>query len=90
MTRVIRITLGLLCLAVAVCFALVGTGFFINVVKPQLAAGLNVPPPQPVLVFGHQLQGWETYGFLIALAVVTLGLVVAGLFMIFERSDDAA
>ena len=88
--RIIRIIIGLVCVLMAIWPGHIAAGLFIHVVWPKLTAGPNVHLHQTVIVAGHHLQGWQIYGVPSALALLALGLVSGGLFMIFSRSHEAA
>jgi hypothetical protein len=88
--RIIRIIIGLVCVFMAIWLGQMAAGLFIHVVWPKLTAGPNVHLHQTVIIAGHDLQGWQIYGVPSALALLALGLVGGGVFMIFSRSHDAA
>jgi cytochrome bd-type quinol oxidase subunit 2 len=89
-TRILRITLGLVCVIAAFYPGSLSISLITGIVVPNIKAGPNANIHHTVILGGSQFQGSEIYVVLSVGVLAAIALVGGGLFLIVSRSDDTA
>jgi hypothetical protein len=86
--RALKVIAGVVCIALVFWPASLAFVMFRSVVIPRLTSPTNANLTQTVIFNGRKLAPWEIYAIPIFAAIAALGLLRAGLWLIWPRSHD--